>query len=128
MSKKVFLIDDDCVLRLIVERMMRSIDSSLVFIPCENGRVGLEKLNDHFEPAAECIILLDLNMPILDGWGFLEEMQASQWSDYPNITLYILSSSTDKSDIERSRQYSIVKKFYNKPLSNHDFNKILDAE
>jgi CheY-like chemotaxis protein len=128
MSKKVFLIDDDCVLRLMVEKMMHRIDSSLVFIPCENGRVGLDKLNDHLEAAAECIILLDLNMPILDGWGFLEEMQASQWSDYSNITLYILSSSTDKSDIERARQYACVKKFYHKPLSNQDFNKILDAE
>lgn len=128
MIKKVFLIDDDCVLRLMLEKMMHRIDSSLVFIPCENGRIGMDKLNDHFEATDECIILLDLNMPILDGWGFLEEMQAREWSNNPNINLYILSSSTDKSDIERSRKYSCVKKFYHKPLSNKDFNKILDAE
>lgn len=127
MSKKVFLIDDDGVLRLMVERMMRRIDNSLVFFPCENGRIGLEKLNDHLEDDAESIILLDLNMPVLDGWGFLEAMQASQWSTSANITLYILSSSTDKSDIERAGQYACVKKFYHKPLSNQDFNKILEA-
>lgn len=127
MSKNIFLIDDDFVIRLMVEKMMRRIDNSLVFFPCENGRIGLEKLNDHLADEAESIILLDLNMPVLDGWGFLEAMQANKWSTSPNITLYILSSSTDKGDLERAGQFACVKSFYHKPLSNMDLNQILDA-
>jgi len=126
MSKTVIIIDDDPLLRLIVERMMVSIDSSLNFISCENGREGLNKLNDHLESASECIVLLDLNMPVLDGWQFLDEVQSRRLSDHPIVTFYILSSSTDKSDIEKSKQYSCVRKFYHKPLTRDDIMEILD--
>ncbi len=128
MSKTVFIIDDDPVLRLIVEKMLSKIDSSLVFIPCENGKIGLDKLNYHLEDSSECIIFLDLNMPVLDGWGFLDEMESRQLSTYQNITLYILSSSTDKRDIERSKQYSFITKFYHKPLRNSDIIEIFEYQ
>lgn len=128
MNKAVFIIDDDPVLRLIVEKMMSKIDSSLVFISCENGKVGLDKLNYHLEDSPECIILLDLNMPVLDGWGFLDEIESRQLNAYQDITLYILSSSTDKRDIEKSKQYSCVSKFYHKPFSNNDILEILEYQ
>lgn len=126
MNKTIFIIDDDPILRLIIEMMMNKIDSSLVFIQCENGKIGLDKLKDRPEASSECIILLDLNMPVLDGWGFLDEIQTSQLINYQNITLYILSSSKDKSDIEKSKKYAFVKKFYHKPLNNKDIIEILN--
>lgn len=125
MSNTVFIIDDDLLLRLLVERMMIKIDDSLVFIHCENGKTGLEKLNEHLKNSSECIILLDLNMPVLDGWGFLDEIQSDQSGAYQNIKLYILSSSADKRDVERSKQYSCVKKFYFKPLTLKDIIELL---
>lgn len=125
MSKTILIIDDDLLVHLIVEKMMSKIDSTLTFISCEDGKVGLERLIEHQGNRSECIVLLDLNMPVLDGWGFLDEIQSAQFNDYQNITLYILSSSTDKVDIERARQYSIVKKFYHKPLSSVDIAEIL---
>ncbi|MEB2778297.1 response regulator [Algoriphagus sp. D3-2-R+10] len=127
MNKTVFIIDDDPLLRLIVEKMMGKVYSPLVVIHCENGKVGLNKLKDHLEASSKCIILLDLNMPVLDGWGFLDEIDSSQLSAYQNITLYILSSSIDKSDIERAKQYSCVKKFYHKPLNSNNIIEILNS-
>lgn len=127
MNKFILIVDDDLLLHRIVERMMSKIDSSLTFIPCENGKVGLDKLRDHLKVSSECIILLDLNMPILDGWGFLDEMQSSQLSANQNLVVYILSSSTDKGDLERAKQYAMVRKFYHKPLISSDIIEILNS-
>lgn len=127
-NKTVLIVDDDPLLRLIVKRMMASIDKSLIFVECENGKVGLDKLSEHLSISSKCIILLDLNMPVLDGWGFLDVLQSSQLSASENIALYIFSSSTDKSDIERSRHYSCVRNFYHKPLSIDDIIEILNSK
>ena len=108
--------------------MMDKFDSSLIFIHCENGKIGLEKLNSHLQISSESIlILLDLNMPVLDGWGFLDEIESNQQIDYNKIRLYILSSSTDKADIEKIAQYPWIRKFYHKPLSSSDIIEILNS-
>lgn len=126
MSKTIFIIDDDPLINFIVEKMMSKVDSTLTFIKCADGKVGLEKLFGYQGNLSDCIILLDLNMPVLDGWEFLNEIQPTQFNDYHNITVNILSSSTDKIDIEKANQYSIVKKFYHKPLSIDDIKEILN--
>lgn len=126
MSKKIYLIDDDSIIRLIMERSMNKLDNTLSFIQCENGKVGLEKLKENFEgDRSECIVLLDLNMPVLDGWGFLKAIQSYTPVTLQSMTLYILTSSTDKADIEKSKEYSCVNKFYHKPLSKSDIEDIL---
>lgn len=127
MNKFILIVDDDLLLHRIVERMMGKMESFLTFIPCENGKVGLDKLRDHLKASSECIILLDLNMPVLDGWGFLDEMQSSQLSANQNLAVYILSSSTDKGDLERAKQYAMVRKFYHKPLNSSDIIEILNS-
>jgi len=71
------------------------------------------------------IILLDLNMPILDGWGFLEHFEKLYSSLTKPVKVYIASSSIDEKDIIRSRNYSSVKGFISKPLSPKDlFNTL----
>lgn len=127
MNKTIYVIDDDPLVRLIVEKMMSRVDGSLTFVHCENGKVGLDKLSEYPNDFSDCIVLLDLNMPILDGWGFLDGIQARHLKDYHLLSLYILSSSTDRGDVEKAKQYSLVKRFYHKPLSLDDITKILNA-
>lgn len=126
MRKTIFIIDDDPLVRLLIKMMISKIDSTLTLIPCEDGKIGLEKLIEHQGNEFETIVLLDLNMPVVDGWGVLDEIQSPQFNNYQNITLYILSSSTDKVDIERAKQYAIVKKFFHKPLSRINVTEILN--
>ena len=127
MSRTIFIIDDDPLVRLVVEKMMTRIDNSLKFVHCEDGEIGMEKLTGYPGNFSDCIVLLDLNMPVLDGWGFLNGIQSGLLKDYQLLSLYILSSSTDKGDIEKGIQYSLVKKFYHKPLSFDDITKILSS-
>ena len=125
-NKTVFIIDDDPIVRFLVEKMMSKVNSDLAFIQCENGKIGLDKLQSHKGDLSRCIVLLDLNMPELNGWQFLDEIQSGTIDNYDSIPIYILSSSTDKEDIERAKEYSIVKKFYHKPMGIDDINELLN--
>lgn len=107
--------------------MMNKVDNTLTFVHCENGKIGLEKLKDYQGEFSDCIVLLDLNMPVLDGWGFLDRIESDLLKDLQSLSLYILSSSTDKGDVEKAKQYSIVKKFYHKPLMINNINEILNS-
>lgn len=127
MNKTIFIIDDDPLIRLIIYKMMNKVDNTLTFVHCENGKIGLEKLKDYQGEFSDCIVLLDLNMPVLDGWGFLDRIESDLLKDLQSLSLYILSSSTDKGDVEKAKQYSIVKKFYHKPLMINNINEILNS-
>jgi CheY-like chemotaxis protein len=58
---------------MIVSRAITKIDANIKINQCENGRLGLEIVQR--TEGAKIIILLDINMPVLDGWGFLEEIK-----------------------------------------------------
>jgi CheY-like chemotaxis protein len=70
------------------------------------------------------LILLDLNMPIMDGWQFLEEFSRSQPAK--KIALYVVSSSIDPVEHRRAASYHVVSNFFIKPLMREDLEKIAE--
>ena len=62
-------------------------------------------------------IFLDLNMPVLDGWGFLQAYQNFPEEVKENCSLFILSSSVDEDDINKSKLYEDVRDFISKPFN-----------
>lgn len=70
------------------------------------------------------IIFLDLEMPLVDGWGFLEVYRKFPKEVKQRCTLYILSSSIDEEDINKSKLYEEVRDFLNKPLVKMDLEVI----
>lgn len=71
------------------------------------------------------IIFLDLSMPVLDGWGVLEEYIKLKPRFGKKITLYIISSSVSPQDHERARHYNDVSDFIIKPMSTDKFIDII---
>lgn len=69
------------------------------------------------------IILLDINMPFMNGWDFLDAFEPMNF-DRPVV---IVSSSRDRKDVEKSKQYKSVKGFYAKPLSFNNLSEIIDS-
>lgn len=126
MKKDIFIVDDDPIYRMIVSRMLKQKDKEATIHECKNGEVGLDQLQYIEKTDSLTIILLDINMPMMDGWTFLEELKASNCYDIRNLNLYMVSSSTDQSDIYKAHQYKIVKKFIHKPLSIHNIQSILE--
>jgi DNA-binding NarL/FixJ family response regulator len=127
MKKEIFIIDDDMILRLIVQKMINHIDPSAICHQCENGEIGLDALLPCLDSENQIIVLLDLNMPVLDGWEVLDCLENSDFLHRKFFTLYILSSSTDESDILKASEYGLVQKFYHKPLNSASITEILNG-
>lgn len=128
MSSHVFIIDDDEILRLLTIEMIESLDDKIICHQCENGKVGLETLEPMLNSSETLIVLLDLNMPVLNGWEFLDQLDKKDINKFKNLNLYVLTSSINDNDRIKSEQYPFVKKFYSKPLSEEDFMKVLQLE
>lgn len=126
MTKKIFIIDDDDIYRLIVSKMLEKFDTSLSIEQCENGENGLEILESHKATTDTIIIILDINMPRLEGWGFLNELEKNNFYDIKKLSIYIVTSSTDDDDIVKSKNFKFIKHFFHKPLSKQNIKLILD--
>jgi CheY-like chemotaxis protein len=122
-AKNIMIIDDSYFDRLIackvielanVEQNCISIDSAL-------------KALDYFGPQPDIlpeIILLDISMPEMDGFGFLEELKKLQHDHKLRFKVIILSSSADPDDHKKAAQYPFVIDFILKPLT---VQKVLDS-
>ncbi|MEP2280898.1 response regulator [Maribacter sp.] len=69
------------------------------------------------------IILLDLNMPIMDGWGFLEKFSKLSFVNKPQV--YIVSSHFGTDEIEKAKKYELVRNFITKPLIAKNLSEII---
>ncbi|MCC5937013.1 MAG: response regulator [Lunatimonas sp.] len=106
---KIILIDDDPISTFVTEKLIHK----NIKIPCEiftfdNAKDALRNVNK-IKPN---YLFLDLNMPEMTGWDFLEEFNPG----HNDPEIYILSSSVDERDINKANEYKQVKKYLSKPL------------
>lgn len=119
------IIDDDKMFTYLLSKQMKLVDFSDTILVFKNGLEALK----HLQPILECpeilpsVILLDLNMPVLDGWQFLDEFVKFKISK--KITVYIVSSSIDHADHQKAMTYEAVSNFYIKPVSKEDLVEML---
>jgi len=123
----VFVVDDDKIFHFIIKKLL--VHNNINVIPkfFENGLQAIEgiktKLNKGENPPD--LILLDINMPILDGWQFLEEFKTIKDRLSKEIIIYIVSSSDDSTDKNKAKNYqSEVKNYYLKPMTAEDLKEI----
>ncbi|WP_264536511.1 response regulator [Flavobacterium sp. N1736] len=115
--KPVFLlIEDNLIDQLVITQLIRkSLDSEVNIT--NNGEEGLEWLHNHQDLNRSLIILLDIQMPIMNGFGFLEEYDKFNAEFKKEIQIYVLSSTLDPDEIKRIKENNYVTAFLNKPLS-----------
>ncbi len=73
------------------------------------------------------IILLDINMPVMNGWDFVEAFEKLNCDELGKIKLYIYTSSVYYKDIDKAKSYKSVKNIYSKPLTESMLNEICFA-
>lgn len=126
MTKELYIIDDDNIYRMIASRMISRVAPGSPITECENGLIGLSKLEQNVNSDFEIIVLLDINMPILNGWGFLDQIADKKFFNNNAIKIYIVSSSTDESDLIKAQQYDFLGGFLHKPLKKEDIISIIE--
>ena len=114
----ICIIDDDPIFVFGSKILLRNNSFASDYLVCQNGKEALDVITPLIESEDKLpeVIFLDLNMPIMDGWEFLDEF--GKISREREIRIYILSSSVDSRDIERAKKYDMVNGFIAKPLTD----------
>lgn len=116
MELEVLIVDDDAIITMIHKRLV--VKSGLhanpqVFL---NGKAALEYLKSENGSAAgkSFIVLLDINMPIMNGWQFMDSLQKEPV--LAPVHVVMVTSSVDKSDREKASSYGLVRDYFEKPV------------
>lgn len=115
----VFIVDDDPIHQQIAQIMIERQGISKNIRTFSDAQDVLDYMKQHLQHPEHLpdVILLDLNMPVMDGWDFLNEYAGFQKILAKPIKIFVLTSSIDEKDKERVRTYSFVTGYLTKPLS-----------
>ena len=116
----IFVVDDDKIFHFIIKKLLKNnnIDVSPEFF--ENGLLALNGIKNKLDrgETPPDLILLDINMPVLDGWQFLEEYIKLKDRLKKDIAIYIISSSDNMVDVDRAKDFkSEISDYYLKPVT-----------
>lgn len=120
--KTIWVIDDDPIYQIIVNKVIQKSGLFSSVSSFTNGKDAIDALkmtleNNEMPPN---IILLDINMPIMDGWEFMEEMVLLKSKIKELIHIYIVSSSIAFEDKSKAKNYSEIIAYLSKPVNSND--------
>ncbi len=121
-KKKIWVIDDDNIYQIIVKKIMERSEMFSEISSFKNGKDAIDELYNSSEniDAIPDIILLDINMPIMDGWEFMDELGVIKPKFNADIVVYIVSSSIAIEDKNKSKSHENILGYLSKPVTLDD--------
>lgn len=128
MIKKILCVDDDPITLMLYKMVIAKATLAETVIVAKNGQEALEyyesKKTEEENEYPE-LIFLDLNMPIMGGWEFLDNFTEKRFSPINDKTkIIVLSSTIDPKDIEKVKNYPIIIDFISKPVTKEMLEKL----
>ena len=130
-TKSIFVIDDDPITVFGFRKMLRDLHPDRPILTFGNGKQALDAVQELLRTGKPIpgVIFLDLNMPIMDGWQFLEAFLALPVPQAVRIN--IVTSSIDPYDLQQWQQFKARSRhridFRNKPIRRSDLEEIIRA-
>lgn len=126
-GKYILLIDDDTVTTYLHKSLIKDLNKGFEVVTCENGKVALEFLERALAVnAVPYAIFVDLNMPVVDGFKFLEYYEKNNYPTlYPSLVT-VLTTSSNPRDIEKLEAIDFVT-YMGKPLTKQRLINFLAA-
>jgi len=127
--KSILLIDNSEADIFLMSRVIKKSDFFDKILVSYNAQEALDRLfaNNEKECIHPDLILLDINMPGMTGWDFLDEYIKFSEKMKTNTIICMISTSEAIEDKEKANQYDILNAFINKPLTLEEFISIIDT-
>ncbi|WP_342646421.1 response regulator [Mucilaginibacter sp. CSA2-8R] len=127
----ILLVDDDEINNFISIKLIKKALEYTEITACLDGSYAIKKLLDLQAKDPNSLpdyILLDINMPIMNGWEFLEDFKRLEIDPLKKSKIYIISSSVFSNDINKAKSYPLVKNFISKPLNVDKIKELFTVE
>jgi CheY-like chemotaxis protein len=127
----ILLVDDDEINNFISIKLIKKALVYTEINACLDGSYAIDQLLEIKAKNPDDLpdyILLDINMPIMNGWEFLDEYKRLGLDVNSKSKIYIISSSVFSNDISKARSYDLVQDFVSKPLNVEKIKELFSVE
>jgi CheY-like chemotaxis protein len=121
------VVDDDPVNNLVCKFAITSYDPTAKIQLFTDPEIALSWIREKFNIGTEnqkTVLFLDINMPVMNGWEFLDEFSTLPETFQSLITIFILSSSIDPDDKKNAENHPLVRGYFSKPLRKETINQL----
>jgi CheY-like chemotaxis protein len=127
--KDVLLVDDDNVCNFLSTKLLQRLGFVNDIHTAVNGEEAINLFNDYYKGSRHLpdIILLDLSMPVMDGFEFIEAFRRLKLPNKENVKIIIVTSSFDPEDMQRANALGISQ-YITKPLTERMLMEVLGTE
>jgi CheY-like chemotaxis protein len=127
-ERHFIVIDDNKLDCFIAEKMILNTGISKKISLFFDGREALQFIRNEIQPpnGNKVIIMVDIQMPLINGFEFVEQFETLPREIQDNYVIFMLSSSNNENDLNRLRNYRSVKHLFNKPLTRKSLSQLID--
>lgn len=125
-ERKIWVIDDDMIYKTIMKKIIVKSEIFTSIVTFCNGRDAITALENAIDTNQELpdLILLDIEMPVMDGWGFMKEIELLKPKLPKQLMIYISSSSIAIEDKLKAKSNTDILGYMSKPISINDLKLI----
>lgn len=124
----ICIIDDDNIYTMLLKKTISKFDVCDRVESFNNGKIAFESLKQRIEEGGATlpdVIFLDVNMPVLDGWMFVEEFYKIYNKSFKKVQIYVVSSSIAVEDKNKAKSNSNIQDYLVKPISGSTLQEIV---
>lgn len=127
-ERHFIVIDDNKLDCFIAEKMILNTGMSKKISLFFDGREALQFIRNEEQPpnGHKVIIMVDIQMPLINGFEFVEQFETLPREIQDNYVIFMLSSSNNENDLNRLRNYRSVKHLFNKPLTRKSLSQLIE--